>query len=316
MHEIASALIRRYGTTDSSPNPNPRTLIPHRYDTVHDSYGPGVVLGWICVAYGVAAHCLHSDEAQHSLRLLDKDLVLTLAYPIIAATHLIMQYAHYPGPKREIWTTTDESLIKYATAISAAHTACVLALGINLVLAYVVHKSKRKVYLIMAASTWILLAVVIVSLLDGTRVFVSFVGIFGAAWAFGMTPGCIYLPLHLLAMYALHARVAVLEILQGNHKKMRGGLLVTPFLILLWVGLVATCAICSYLPLYAVIASMSDKSLLELGQASAWGFGMVNVCFSVHGILKEHWKGRRTWSRKLIGYELAPQLPDVQKLPN
>jgi hypothetical protein len=315
MREIASALIRRYGTTDSSPNPPARSLIPHRYDTVHDSYGPGVVLGWICVAYGVAAHCFHLREAQHSFRLLDKDLVLTLAYPVVAATHLIVQYARYPGPKREIWSTTDESLIKYSTAISAAHTACVLALGINLVLAYVVHKSKRRVYLIMAASIWILLAVIVVSLLDAGRAFVSFFGIFGAAWAFVLTPGCVYLPLHLLAMYTLHARVAVLASLQGNHTKLKKGILLTPFLFLLWAGIVTTCAVFAYILVYAVIASMSDKSLLELGQASALGFGMVNVCFSVHGIIMEHWKGWRTWSQKLIGYELAPQLPNDQRLP-
>jgi hypothetical protein len=315
MREIASILIRRYGTTDSSPNPPARSLIPHRYDIVHDSYGPGVVLGWICVAYGVAAHCLQSRDAQHSLRLLDKDLVLTLAYPIVAATHMVVQFVRYPGVKREIWTMTDDSLIKYATAISAAHTACVLALGINLVLAYVVHKSKRRVYFIMAASTWILVAVIVVSLLDAMRAFVSFVGIFGAAWAFVLTPGCIYLPLHLLAMYALHARVAVLASLQGNHKKLEKGILVTPFLFLLWAGFVTVCAVFVYMLVYAVIASMSDKSLLELGQASALGFGMVNVCFSVHGIIKEHWKGWRTWSQKLIGYELAPQLPNDQRLP-
>jgi hypothetical protein len=285
MSNTTSFLHRRYAVGGPPPQRLQRSTLPHYFDKVHDSYGPGVVLGWLCVAYGVAAHAALPSSSPSTLNVLDKDLVMTLAYPLVAAMHLIVQFVHYPGPRTGIRTTTDEALYQYGAAISAANTICILSLGVNLMLGgYVVRESKRRVRLIIAASATIFFAVLVANSRDGEGAFLYLFGIVGAGMAFMTAPVLAWCPCYFLLIgvgyvYRVLRRKRYAEI-------SRLALWMPLALAVYGVG-AGMCGAGLLFVFYAPIATMSGSPLVELGQASALGFGLINLMFSGYGVVKE-----------------------------
>jgi len=285
MTNTTSSLYRRYAVSGPPPQRLQRSTLPHYFDKVHDSYGPGVVLGWLCVAYGVAAHAALPPSSPSTLKVLDKDLVITLAYPLVSAMHLIVQFAHYPGPRTGIRTTTDEALYQYGAAISAANTVCILSLGVNIMIGvYVVRESKRRVRLVVAASAIILFAVLVANSTDEEGAFLYLFGILGAGIAFLTAPVLAWGPFHFLLIGIGYVYRVLRRKRYGEVSKL---VLWMPLALAVYGIGAGMCGIVLILIFYAPIATMSGCLLVELGQASALGFGLINLLFSGYGVVKE-----------------------------
>lgn len=275
---------------DVLPPPESPIKSQHRYDRVHDSYGPGVFLGWVLVAYGIAAHYGSLREHPSSaFRLLDKDLVLTLAYPLVVATHLLSQFATYPGPKSAMWTTGDETLMQYSAAIQAANTVCIVALGVNIVLCVLLRSSRRRVLFVGVASVWILSAVTVVNASDEVSTTVAVVGVLGAAGLFAAIPVLLLCALCGPLLFVVSAGQVLYALWRGSRAKFGESMwimmsIVVYSLVALPVG---------WFVVYAagVSVPVSKHFILDLGQASAVLFGFVNLAFSCHAILREHVPG-------------------------
>lgn len=109
-------------TMSSSPAP---VESPNQYSLVSDTYGPGVVLAWILVAYTIAAHII--ERASPGIDTIKRDLLITVSFPAGVAVHLVILVSQYPDPYKEIWTTTENKLLPYATAIWAPAVVCRIA---------------------------------------------------------------------------------------------------------------------------------------------------------------------------------------------
>lgn len=307
MNATMASLVRYSPMNPSMPKTPPRIIYPHQYDRVHDSYGPGVFLGWVCMAYGVAAHFGVSKEKRPNIELLDKDLVLVVAYPSVVAIHLIVQWAHYPSDRSKLWTTEDESIIQFAAAIWASTAVCVISLGINVILIYLLRDYRKRAEFVFLSSIWVFTAVIVVNSKDAAHGVMTFFGIFGAAFLSMVTPACIYGPLHFFIISVIHFCVSIISIVRGDWAKAIARFLWCIAQLVAALLISIPCGVILYGLDYPAAIPESSHSLLDLGQASALFFGILSLLFSGLMLAKEF--GAKWWTRMLekADYERRPR---------
>ena len=150
---------RDRNTTIGISSSNLHSAIPHLYDRVNDSYGPGVYVAWVLVAYGVFAQRFAPLEGKRYWNL-DKDLAVTILYPTAAAFDLVRHMYHYPGPKNQMWREAEEDVENgpYAAEIWASSMVCLSGVGMNILFMAVLHRSRRRTWILAIVTTWLLLA--------------------------------------------------------------------------------------------------------------------------------------------------------------
>src|SRR5450432_2751668 len=91
----------------------------NRYQLIYSLYGPGTTACW----YLTVSSCFISWTLHPKKRVsgsIDDDFIAALAFPAVAAGHLISQVQGYPGPKDEMMTTSDPDLLQLIAAIEAS----------------------------------------------------------------------------------------------------------------------------------------------------------------------------------------------------
>ncbi|KAF2247276.1 hypothetical protein BU26DRAFT_566262 [Trematosphaeria pertusa] len=299
------------GTAPSASTKDEYSLekVPNLYNRVSDTYGPSVFLAWILVAYTIAAQI--GQEKSPSIDMIKRDLVITISYLIAVAIHLVLQVARFPGPRKEIWTTTEEQLVPYAAAIWASALMCRIALAMNTILAFLflhfgrstefVRKSqeplpKKRFWLLGVSSLWISVALCFESFpgsQHGVGIFGAGQKICGAAYALFVTPLLLWVVLHILIslIASLYQPVRGVGVLTSMEVFALLGTAFLSFLSILfvvcvngWVGF----------EMWSRMLPKSGHPVLELGQALALVGGCINAAFSLRNVVKR--RGRKYWA--------------------
>ncbi|KAF2826130.1 hypothetical protein CC86DRAFT_25431 [Ophiobolus disseminans] len=184
---------------------------PLRFALVHDAYGPGPFLAWVLGAYALVFQLSGRSNSRTRFRVVDKDLFVTLSYPVFAGGHVIKLFAQNPGARDKIWWVRafapgQVSLedTQATMAIEAACRVCVAALVLNVVVATKVRESRRRRLATVAASIWVLFALLFASCGSGwVQLLMGTIGrlLAAAHW--------LVLPLLLLLLYLLAYRVLI-----------------------------------------------------------------------------------------------------------
>lgn len=104
----------------------------NRWDLVADTYGPGVLIAWILIAGAAVADV--SDNVTRGIDTIERSLAMTVSYSIGIACHLIILAKKFPGPKSEIWNTTDSELAPHVGAVWVSFRCCAMTLAAHVAL--------------------------------------------------------------------------------------------------------------------------------------------------------------------------------------
>jgi hypothetical protein len=144
---------------------------PNRSNLIHDPYGPGPFLAWLMGANALLSQLYSNLRERPQYRMLDKDLFLTLSYPMFTGGHMFRQVFQYAGPEEEIWWTKGDAPKRYITAehlpaamaIQAAGRVCVAGLAIKIAIAFRLRGSKWRSIINIVASVWTLFCLIYAS---------------------------------------------------------------------------------------------------------------------------------------------------------
>ncbi|KAF2677671.1 hypothetical protein K458DRAFT_395741 [Lentithecium fluviatile CBS 122367] len=274
------------------------TLTTMSYERVHDIYGPGVFIAWILVGYSATIRLLPLDDPPRTDSI-THDFIATLAYPIVVAGHLIVQARRYPGPRNEMWDTTDEQLLPFMGAFNASFDVLYFALGLNglwmLMMAhhhwYEDRRQTRRIWLVTIASLWILVAFCFVPYAGFLGTFLGSVAVFLACLFLVGAPlflcmwivcfvaaivGCYRTGAHLVARMRSFDRFAE-EDFYPAFKLAVAAVGASAFAVSNW----------SVLALGVYLVPKSGHAWFDLGQAFSLTVGGINLGFAVRAAVKE-----------------------------
>lgn len=277
---------------------------PHRFNLIHDAYGPGPFLAWLLGAYALLLQLFSNLRERPQYRILDKDLFVTLSYPVFAAGHMFKQVFQYSGPKEEIWWTEwsvpkreiTAAHFPAATAIQAAGKVCVAGLAINIALALRFRGTKWRRRAVVVAGIWELFCLVYATAASGW-----FVVLLSNILSIVFTGFCIIIPLSLLAVSTIGLRLMGNLVLWSNFsmtdpiKQMVKSMSV---IFVVATGLLFTAGVYS-LSVYGLMTSIlmpqTAHSFFELFQTFAFMVGLVSAVLSLRDFWTPGQLGHAIW---------------------
>lgn len=96
---------------------------PDPYSLVSGLYGPGAFVCWLLTCASVIVSWNWNPE-HNNQDCVDNDFLAFLSYPVVAAGHLAIQTARYPGSFNAIPKNTDPYLAPYIASLAASCDVC------------------------------------------------------------------------------------------------------------------------------------------------------------------------------------------------
>lgn len=277
---------------------------PHRYDLVHDAYGPGTFAAWLLGTYAILLQLFFIPKDHTNQRALDKDLFITLSYPVFAAGHLIKLVSQYPGPREKTWWTTSRYLdhqiigadLQAAMPIQAAYRVCFAGLAVNIAIAFRT-RNKWQCLSSLIASLWIFVCLVVASYQSGLF-YGTFGGAFMAAYIIVAMPQMIRFGVAILKL--TFGELILLwypetSTRRGKAENFRAKVTQTVLVVLFDVFLVCSLVFTVGFMLICLLMPESGHSLFEIFQFLALTVGIVNAGLSVRDGVREEGPGRDFW---------------------
>jgi hypothetical protein len=275
---------------------NPLPVSLNRYDRVPDVYGTGAIICWLLTAYTAWTQFVLSDPGADTIK---RDLLVTLAYPIVVAGHLILQIRDYPAKRSDIWITNKEEDIELVAVISSSCFVCLMGLGINMVLwlsikdkVYPGVVAKKRLGVLGLSSLWVFGGLCSVG--SGTSLGHWFVGalcIVATALLFAAIPYFFDAALYFIVKFIYILVVSVVYFVDATAEELMVRIvwmLYTLMVSVVWLGV-------SCLPpfvFYMLLFPRSTHGITDLGQAMAAIGGVINAMYALFAVAKRYGRDR------------------------